>query len=276
MNAHNEQQARALAELTSAAGLMLSEIDSSGHEVDPAYRATLFDAWEQGKAALAASPVVKQNLTTQPAAAQEAVDFYVCDSCGHHYMDDGITCDCTGASSTPPLRHVRMAPVTAAPGIDLSPFREPVNYWHNQCSATHGIESVVRIRSEATRLLALIDASPKGNHPVGTPMMPDGKFYDGCWERLPKGMQQHGRMLTQSWRVADSTELKRALEAGVLALMDSTKGGSEAADFTADEVNQVIDAALQRGTRLIPAESIEQMRAVLLERAQAGDAEVQP
>ena len=53
----------------------------------------------------------------------------------------------------------------AAPGIDLEPFREPVNYWHNQCSATHGIESVVRIRSESKRLLALIDqadASPKG------------------------------------------------------------------------------------------------------------------
>lgn len=48
-------------------------------------------------------------------AAQEAVDFYVCDSCGHHYMDDGVTCDCTGRANNPPLRHVRMAPVTAAP-----------------------------------------------------------------------------------------------------------------------------------------------------------------
>lgn len=57
-------------------------------------------------------------------------------------------------------------------------------------------------------------------------------------------------------------------------LADSPQGGREAADFTADEVNQVIDAALQRGTRLIPAESIEQMRTVLLARAQDDDAEV--
>jgi hypothetical protein len=55
-------------------------------------------------------------------------------------------------------------------------------------------------------------------HPAGTPMMPAGTFFDGCWKSLPSDVCHHGRMLTQSWRAADSTELKRALEAGVLAL----------------------------------------------------------
>lgn len=45
-----------LAKLSGAAGLMLSEIDTCGHEVDPAYRATLYDAWEEAKAMLAAAP----------------------------------------------------------------------------------------------------------------------------------------------------------------------------------------------------------------------------
>lgn len=55
-------------------------------------------------------------------------------------------------------------PPPAAPAVDLEPFREPVNYWHNQCSATHGIDSVVRIRREATLLLAQIDEQA-GAHP---------------------------------------------------------------------------------------------------------------
>lgn len=45
-----------LAKLVGAAGLMLAEIDTCGHEVDPAYRRTLYEAWEEGKAALSAQP----------------------------------------------------------------------------------------------------------------------------------------------------------------------------------------------------------------------------
>ncbi len=52
--------------------------------------------------------------------------------------------------------------------------------------------------------------------------------------------------------------------AGAHGLPDSPKGGSDW-DFTADEVNEVIDAALSKGTRLIPVEAIEQMRAALLQ-----------
>jgi hypothetical protein len=35
-------------------------------------------------------------------------------------------------------------------------------------------------------------------------------------------------------------------------------------DFTAEEISEVVDAALARGTRLIPPEIIEQMRSALL------------
>ncbi|MEE9876555.1 MAG: hypothetical protein PBU97_07945 [Stenotrophomonas maltophilia] len=45
-----------LAKLVGAAGLMLAEIDTCGHEVDPAYRHTLYEAWKEGKAALSAQP----------------------------------------------------------------------------------------------------------------------------------------------------------------------------------------------------------------------------
>lgn len=67
------------------------------------------------------SPVYKlflgfrDSFAATVAAAQEAVDFYVCDHCGHHYMDDGVNCDCIPSSTARPLRHVRMAPVAAAP-----------------------------------------------------------------------------------------------------------------------------------------------------------------
>ncbi|MCU1053300.1 hypothetical protein JAK47_01905 [Stenotrophomonas maltophilia] len=39
---------------------------------------------------------------------QDSVDFYVCDACGHHYMQDGVNCDCIPSSTARPLRHVRM------------------------------------------------------------------------------------------------------------------------------------------------------------------------
>lgn len=136
MNAHNEQQNIIAGALFDLMGYLTCREKklclSASDDAAPAVEALTEWAEKRGfdldaarvtdwQAALAAqpSPVVKQNLTTQPAAAQEAVDFYVCDSCGHHYMDDGVTCDCTGHSNNPPLRHVRMAPVTAAPGIDM-------------------------------------------------------------------------------------------------------------------------------------------------------------
>lgn len=46
---------------------------------------------------------------------QDPVDFYVCDACGHHYMEDGVTCDCTPDAVQPPLRHVCM--ISARPEV---------------------------------------------------------------------------------------------------------------------------------------------------------------
>ena len=51
-----------LAKLVGAAGLMLAEIDTCGHEVDPAYRRNLYEAWEEGKAALSAQPSPGETL----------------------------------------------------------------------------------------------------------------------------------------------------------------------------------------------------------------------
>lgn len=101
MNAHNEQQAL--------------PCPFCGREPDLSFNSV--------SCGCAASPFIDREdaiqvwnaRAAQPAAAQEAVDFFVCDSCGHHYMDDGVTCDCTGRANNPPLRHIRMAPVTAAP-----------------------------------------------------------------------------------------------------------------------------------------------------------------
>ena len=46
---------RALRELANAAQLMLAEIDTCGHPIDPAYRLTLYDAHAAARAALVAA-----------------------------------------------------------------------------------------------------------------------------------------------------------------------------------------------------------------------------
>lgn len=108
-----------------------------------------------------------------------------------------------------------------APAIDLGPFRELLNQWKGSeyPLSYEGQHSQRALNACIADLQALIDgqASP---HPEGTPMMPAGQFFDGCWKLAPEGVRHHARMLTQSWRAADSSELKRALEAGVLALID--------------------------------------------------------
>jgi len=50
---------------------------------------------------------------------------------------------------------------TAAPGIDLEQFREAVVAW-SDAAYTHSEDSDHPVCREADRLLALIDASPKG------------------------------------------------------------------------------------------------------------------
>lgn len=67
-----------LAKLVGAAGLMLAEIDTCGHEVDPAYRRTLYEAWEEGKAALSAQPSPGgQDALDCIGRIEEAIEFRV-------------------------------------------------------------------------------------------------------------------------------------------------------------------------------------------------------
>jgi predicted RNA-binding Zn-ribbon protein involved in translation (DUF1610 family) len=70
----------ALAKLVTSANLMLAEIDTCGHEVDSAYRLNLYDAREQGKAALA-----------RQASSGEAGGTFACPICGfdkpHHHPE---------------------------------------------------------------------------------------------------------------------------------------------------------------------------------------------
>lgn len=61
----------ALAKIVEAAGLMLSEIDTCGHQVDPAYRATLHDAWTTGRAALSRQDAQVEDWKTDWYARRE-------------------------------------------------------------------------------------------------------------------------------------------------------------------------------------------------------------
>lgn len=67
-----------LAKLVGAAGLMLAEIDTCGHEIDPAYRHTLYEAWEEGKATLSAQPSPGgQDALDCIGRIEEAIEFRV-------------------------------------------------------------------------------------------------------------------------------------------------------------------------------------------------------
>lgn len=54
----------------------------------------------------------------------EPVDFYVCDACGHYYMENGVTCDCSHEAVQPPLRHIRMVAAPPAQAVDLGEMPE--------------------------------------------------------------------------------------------------------------------------------------------------------
>ncbi|MCD7096902.1 hypothetical protein [Stenotrophomonas sp. MMGLT7] len=69
--------------LTSAAGLMISEIDTGGHEVDPAYRLALYEAWEEGKQ-FSAAPPAAQAATDEQYADADALIAHL-----DELMDDG-------------------------------------------------------------------------------------------------------------------------------------------------------------------------------------------
>lgn len=65
-----------VARLTNAAGLMLSEIDTCGHEVDPAYRLALYEAWEECKSFPATPPAAQAvDLSIFRDAVEYAYDY---------------------------------------------------------------------------------------------------------------------------------------------------------------------------------------------------------
>lgn len=107
------------------------------------------------------------------AAGGEAVDFYVCDLCGHYYQDEPVSvCDCAGDATE--FRHVRMAPITppaaalrsaqAPDGWVLVP-REPTDA---MLDAMHGririlcnpAERTADIQNDAEVWAAMIAAAP--------------------------------------------------------------------------------------------------------------------
>lgn len=162
MNAHNERQWPEYLMLRDT-GLYDDAGGLGQHIFTTAGAGYVKQKYVRADLAAQPSPVVKQNLTTQPAAAQEAVVWQ-----WRNLRAETGWKDCTRAVYDVfrqnglhyEVRKLYAAPVTAAPGIDLGQFRQAVEYWKLRW-ANNGDLLV-----EANRLLALIDASPKGDvHP---------------------------------------------------------------------------------------------------------------
>jgi len=244
-----------------------------------------------------ASPVVKQNLTTQPAAAQEAVGWQWrwldTDNTWSEWVDGGSRKEidariarwkADGEDHRMQVRPLFAAPVTAAPAhpraLTASIARLDA-FLDGECAellTPAQSEAAALVLQELKRRMASTPAAPgiglQAFRKVAMPLLCQMLCSHDA-ESVARKL--HAALLDASPK-GDAAEPLHAhycnaqpSSAECICGLDSPKGGSEAADFTADEVNQVIDAALQRGTRLIPAESIEQMRAVLLERAQDDD-----
>lgn len=225
MNAHNEQQALPCPFCGREPDLSFNSV-SCGCAASPFIdREDALQVWNTRAAQ--PSPVVKQNLTTQPAAAQEAVATVESFTNGSYHRNYKLRWHKNVDAGT----QLFAAPVAAAQGIDLEQFREAVLYWHNQCDQTHSLPKVARIRIEASRLLALIDASPKGalNEQFGSaegldsPAGMEG-HYRHALERIASQGPHYGpdgtRETWQHW-----SDIARD------ALADSPKGGSERGHF---------------------------------------------
>ncbi len=162
-----------------------------------------------------ASAVVKQNLTTQPAAAQEAVLRIYAEGNmrvvaewldGSRDLPDGdhrlYAAPVTAAPAdtwfadqlTAMGEVIPLDGTPAAPGIDLTPFRELADAWQKESSEALGqfppIEGnhrsqMIRLGKCAHKLHNLIDASPKGNHfPDATKMVDSPKGGSDPWRGL--------------------------------------------------------------------------------------------
>lgn len=222
MNAHNEQQALPCPFCGAEPDLSFNSV-SCGCAASPFIeRVDALQVWNTRAAQ--PSPVVKQNLTTQPAAAQEAVAYcqpddplnssafswpgtdrkpshttplYAATVTAAQTLDDELAQDRMSELSKlerdvldalPAVYYMdppdggdvslgeqvkRMAEdaalwrkhisTPAAPGIDLKAFREPVAFWFEHLVNHPYTETNAARLREAKRLLALIDASPKGD-----------------------------------------------------------------------------------------------------------------
>jgi hypothetical protein len=143
----------ALEKLSGAAGLMLAEIDTCGHEVDPAYRTTLYEAWEEAKVMLAAAP--------QPEAKAD------CDECkgaGYTVTPGGVSDTCPNGCQPKPAEDSALQTIIATLQADLK--------WNEECHRRDGEEvnddMHVRPREFMTRgtLKAWIDALRSASTPA--------------------------------------------------------------------------------------------------------------
>ncbi|WP_313248940.1 hypothetical protein [Stenotrophomonas acidaminiphila] len=223
MNAHNEQHALPCPFCGAEPDLSFNSV-SCGCAASPFIdREDALQVWNTRAAQ--PSPVVKQNLTTQPAAAQEAVawqrryiktggpwysiskeiyettkngewagryevrelyaapvtaapadaeeDAYVIDQMGKLLAEIAVIVNGPEPAGTRwsyhdlPAKVQALATTPAAPGIDLEPFRRLVewNYDSEFSAYENGFRTEEQrevAEAERKRLLALIDASPKG------------------------------------------------------------------------------------------------------------------
>jgi hypothetical protein len=156
MNAHNEQQALPCPFCGREPDLSFNSV-SCGCAASPFIdREDALQVWNTRAAQ--PSPVVKQNLTTQPAAAQEAV----AEITGINGRNGVEIHWLEGPAKIGDLLYA--APVTAAPGIDLrSNMLRLAEKWERQ-AAEHGVRQFTGNDHLlfANELRAQIDASPKG------------------------------------------------------------------------------------------------------------------
>lgn len=130
------------------------------------------------------------------------------------------------------IRQARAALLTAEPPVEGGEWAMELAREIKSNAEDHPDETMSRFALfwadtlAARSVAALTAAGAAQAHPPGTPMMPAGRFHDALWKTLPESLQGYGRMLTQSWATADSTELKQALEAAVLALAAQPTAGA--------------------------------------------------
>ena len=248
-----------------------------------------------------ASPVVKQNLTTQPAAAQEAVCWqrkYIGATRGNRPVEwHTITKDefeATKAGKWADRYEVRAlyaAPVTAAPGIDLTGLRARVVLAIRRITSG---AAPMRVPADMTdpdlvlgdvltlldTIAPQIDASPKG----ALPALPDDFSQSKDW-------QAGGYAERVEWLM----DTVRSQREHIDDLLDSPKGGSEARDAALntlaimfhnseeiegpDGMAVSIDLALWH--EALEAYEVligdyDEVTLATSAQAQAGDAEVQP